>query len=86
MKHVVEGAHGGELVDQHAEVAADGVPEQADEVVVLEPGRHPELLEEDVVGRVLGGLLQPLDDGQPAAPRRGLVDLGVGPLPDQLLA
>ena len=86
VKDVVEGAHGGELVDEHAEVAADGVAEQADEVVVAQPRRHPELPEEDDVGRVLGGLLEPLHDGEPAAPQRRLVNLGVGPLPDQLLA
>lgn len=85
MQDVVEGAHGGELVDEHAEVAADGVAEQAGEVVVLEPGRHGQLLEEDDVGRMLGRLLEPLHHHVPAAPHRGAVHLGVGALPDQLL-
>lgn len=39
----MEGAHGGVLVDQHAEVAADRVPQQPDEVLVLQPRRHRQL-------------------------------------------
>ena len=51
VQDVVERAHGGELEDKNAEVGGDGVPEQADEVVVPERREHRHLLpQERVVG------------------------------------
>lgn len=50
MQDVVEGAHAGELVEQHGEVGGDVVAEQPDHVPVPEPRSDSHLLPQDPGG------------------------------------